>query len=211
MITERQIKEHLTSLIEVEGHSNLGDMSLEGLILAGIHFLMKREINPIVVPTTEMTEDIIKFHKKFKQEYSGPPRMLPHEYSWRDKFIKEELKEFQDAKTLVKKYDALVDMLFVINGTMYIMGLDIKRGWDAVYESNMTKEYVEWGKGKHGSTVHKGQFYAPPTDALRQILVDCGYDFRHEKEMEEANITEQPEPQKLIAITKKNGEPEIEY
>jgi predicted HAD superfamily Cof-like phosphohydrolase len=139
--------------------------SPEGLIMAGIATMMYGK-------HLTMGEDIRNFHEKFNQVYDGPPRCLPHDLDWRIGFKEEELREYKEAVEtgdLLKQYDALVDLLFVIVGTMYQQGLPLIPGWEAVVKSNMSKEYVANG-GKFGAGVHKGANYVKPDEDLNNIL-----------------------------------------
>lgn len=84
--------------------------------------------------------DIEDFHKKFKLEYTGQPRVLPDDLRlFRLNFISEELSEYNLSKTLEDEFDALIDMVYVILGTAHMQGLDFQAGWDRVHEANMQK------------------------------------------------------------------------
>jgi len=93
-----------------------------------------------LIETTGVQEDIRRFHEKFNISYDGPPRDLPKDVlEFRIKFLQEELKEYIEAKTLVKKYDALLDLLYVVHGTLLLHGLPANEGWAAVQAANMSK------------------------------------------------------------------------
>ena len=58
------------------------------------------------------------------------------------RMLKEELKELEDAEDDVDRFDALLDLKFVLLGTLGKMGLtadQISRGYAAVLEANNTK------------------------------------------------------------------------
>jgi predicted HAD superfamily Cof-like phosphohydrolase len=117
------------------------------------------------IPGDNFVSDIKTFHEAFNQVYDGPPRALPEEYAWRTKFMREELKEYNDAVKegdLVKQFDALLDLAYVVFGTLYLQGLPTQEGWAEIQRSNMSKECVPAGEGKFGATVHKGMTYTPP-------------------------------------------------
>lgn len=70
-----------------------------------------------------LMSDITDFHKKFGLEYDGPPRLLPADLQhFRTKFMEEENDEFLGAQTAEDQLDALVDLAYVVYGTMYLHG-----------------------------------------------------------------------------------------
>ncbi len=146
-----------------------GQAGPEGLILQGVAELM---INQVDI----MANCITEFHIKFAQQYNGSPRPLPPDLAYRIKFIHEELlKEYQmavDENDLIKQYDALLDTLYVVAGTLYLQGLPLMEGFLEIHKSNMTKELGEEGKGKFGKGVMKTANYVPPN--LRFILEKLG-------------------------------------
>lgn len=113
-----------------------------------------------------MSQDIASFHKKFDQEYTGEPRILPDDVSeFRLKFLEEELSEYRQSvkdKSIVEQVDGLFDLVYVALGTVYLMGVDIDEVWKEGHNSNMTKKVVKKGKGKMGFTVAKGFGYRRP-------------------------------------------------
>lgn len=89
--------------------------------------------------------DIYEFHLRFGLEYIGPPRFLPDELGeFRTKFMQEELNEYKDAKTLEKKLDALVDLMYVLLGTAHMHGfIHFEEAWNRVQAANMKKVRVK--------------------------------------------------------------------
>lgn len=87
-----------------------------------------------------MIKDIEDFHKKFGLVYDGEPRMLPKDVEeFRIKFMQEELQEYIDAETQEKKFDALIDLVYVALGTSYLHGFPFGKGWTTVHRANMNK------------------------------------------------------------------------
>lgn len=135
-------------------------------------------------------EDVADFHRKFGLEYQGPPRFLDPELTkFRLKFLKEELKEFEDAVTagdMVKAFDALIDLNYVSHGTAYLMGLPWAAGWAAVQRANMRKvraasledSAAKTGRG-HASDVVKPPGWIAPDTELTVLLSGAGW-FPHE-------------------------------
>jgi len=122
-------------------------------------------------------QDIADFHRKFGLEYDGRPRALPKELGdFRVDFKREELREYikashilhleltTEGKTpdrgviveqLEDQLDALVDMVYVILGTAYLHGYEVRwqEAWDRVHAANMAKvRAASAGDSKRGST-----------------------------------------------------------
>ncbi len=157
------VRKHFAKILKQAG-SHVASAGPEGLQLLGIAVLLQKQ--PL-----DMMKLVGEFHQKFKQTYDGPPRVLPPELYWRMDFCDEELEEYRKAVEdgdIEKQYDALMDLLYVILGTIYTQRLPLYEGFLEVHKSNMSKELVEVGKGKFGLTVHKGKDYKKPN--LKQFL-----------------------------------------
>ena len=94
----------------------------------------------------DQIKDIADFHFKFKQGYAGSPRFLDREtFEFRFHFMLEELIELRAAylqRDMTKALDALVDLDYVLKGTVHQMGLDqvFPEAWRRVQAANMLKE-----------------------------------------------------------------------
>lgn len=132
----------------------------------------------------DMIGDVNAFHAKFGQEYTGKPRMLPHDlHDFRVKFHEEETREYRDEQinlveavrrqdrrdivnSLELQLDALVDAAWVILGTA-----DLQFGrrafieaWRRVVKANMAK--VRKDMTSHGDgSVDSGR--APKYDIVK--------------------------------------------
>lgn len=86
---------------------------------------------------------IKEFHEKFELTYNGPPRNLdPTLRNFRIDFMDEELAEYAEACTagvLHDQLDALVDLVYVAIGTVYIQGFNFNEAFRRVHEANMKK------------------------------------------------------------------------
>lgn len=83
--------------------------------------------------------------------------------------LKEELNEFIEATTDVDRFDALLDLKFVLIGTLSKMGLDanqIRRGYSAVLSANNTKSKTKNAAGK----ITKPANFVGPEAKLQAIL-----------------------------------------
>lgn len=91
---------------------------------------------------TELAYQIKKFHVHFGIGYIGKPRLeLPTGIeTFRCNLMEEELQEYKDAETIEDKYDALIDMLFVLLGTFDLHGLPVMRGFNEVMRANLEKQ-----------------------------------------------------------------------
>lgn len=88
--------------------------------------------------------DVCNFHKKFGFKKVNKPSLLKKDlYNFRYKFLLEELQEFKIAhenNDLIEMSDALVDLVYVVLGTAYHMGLPFDDLWKEVHTANMLKK-----------------------------------------------------------------------
>lgn len=88
--------------------------------------------------------------------------------------LREEFEEFAEAwytDSLTEVYDALLDMMVIIEGTALTLGLDLERGMREVLRSNSTKinpQTMKPYEGGGSKKVQKGPHYIPPN--LRSIV-----------------------------------------
>lgn len=98
-----------------------------------------------------ITFDFVEaLHKKFNLPKPDKPALLNKELlEFRSKFMHEEVKEFiiaHNEGNLEDAFDALIDLIYVIYGTLYFMGIDKQMLFDGfveVHNANMKKEKVE--------------------------------------------------------------------
>lgn len=88
-----------------------------------------------------MIEDVRRFQeqilcKPFPTKPQNFSAELEHETVVR---LDEEIEEFQHAKLLSDKADALVDLIYFALGALHQAGVDTRRVWTAVQHANMTK------------------------------------------------------------------------
>jgi predicted HAD superfamily Cof-like phosphohydrolase len=124
-----------------------------------IAVMLERAAQRLVPGPVNQLGDIHDFHTKFGLAYAGDPRLLPRDlHIFRVSFMEEELQEFDSAymdDDLTKALDALVDLDYVLKGTVHLMGLSAvyPRGWARVHRANMQKIRAEKpGDSKRGST-----------------------------------------------------------
>jgi predicted HAD superfamily Cof-like phosphohydrolase len=98
---------------------------------------------------TGVVDDVKEFHIKFNQVGPDKPCLLPPmEERFRVKCLQEEVKEFEEAKTIKDKLDALIDLIYFAIGTAHRMGcLNLRDGitlfvtaWKRVHDKNMMKQ-----------------------------------------------------------------------
>ncbi len=89
-------------------------------------------------------------HRKFDMPQPNNPSLLPDDLlKFRLKFLREEIDEFEKAhkdNDLAEAFDAMLDLLYVLHGTLYFMGIDkytLMQGFHEVHKANMQKEKVE--------------------------------------------------------------------
>ena len=94
----------------------------------------------------ELLKDVREFHEKFCLGPLTSPGFLPNEHmKSRLDFIQEEFDELKTAvfnEDIVEAFDALIDIVYVVVGTAYLMGLPMGDGWDEVHSTNMAKVRV---------------------------------------------------------------------
>lgn len=131
--------------------------------------------------------DIEDFHHKFGIAYSGRPRHLDEDLeNFRVKFLVEELCEYvgqtdtitkliqaaivtrpeDDAPPImVDQFDALIDLAYVLFGTLHLHGFPFRQAWARVHRANMTKiraPSAADSKRQHSSDVIKPPDFVPP-------------------------------------------------
>lgn len=126
-------------------------------------------------------DDVGDFHQKFDIPYGVGPRDVPDDLlDFRIDFIKEELREFEDARDAGDEagmFDALIDMAYIIHGTAHILGYPWQEGWDEVQQANMSKRKVQpdGSDSKRGS---KWDVVKPPgwtAPDMERILKEHGW------------------------------------
>lgn len=129
-----------------------------------------------------MYGDICAFHEKYELEATRVPAFPAQALlEFRQKFLAEELEEFNDACTngdLVKAFDALIDLVYVALGTAYLMNLPFDEGWKAVHQANMRKVRVERAsESKRGSAfdVVKPDGWIAPEMMLQSLIMRQTY------------------------------------
>lgn len=121
-------------------------------------------------------EMVKEFHERFSVTVAQAPRELSgDEFSFRFKFLHEELREFDEAYRrgdLVKQADALLDLAYVVHGTALMMGLPWDDMFALVHEANMRKVSArEAGVvGRHPLDVVKPAGWVGPEDGLAALL-----------------------------------------
>lgn len=145
--------------------------------------------NEAPVKPFDPIKDIQLFHSKFGVDYKGPPRMLPEDvFEFRLKFLGEELSEWclhhqhmvsilRDDQApdkaelthhLEEQLDAMVDLAYVLFGTVHLHGLDhvFAEAWARVHRANMAKVRAQSAEeSKRGSAldVVKPAGWEPPS------------------------------------------------
>lgn len=92
-------------------------------------------------------DDVGRFHRKFglpsvSHEGVGPRNPDPEVIKFRVDFMQEELNEYAEAIAEgddAKAFDALLDLVYVAEGTAHFHGFPWQEGWDEVQKANMAK------------------------------------------------------------------------
>jgi predicted HAD superfamily Cof-like phosphohydrolase len=142
--------------------------------------------------------DVAEFHRKFKIEYEGKPRLMAADMSmFREDFLAEEVREYCEAtaaarlflalgkyekatESLTKAFDALIDLVYIALGNAYLHGFPFEKGWARVQEANMKKVRASSADESRASSgrgsihdVIKPKGWEPPT--LLDLVADNIY------------------------------------
>ena len=121
-------------------------------------------------------EMVKEFHERFSVTVAQAPRELSNdEFSFRFKFLHEELREFDEAYRrgdIVKQADALLDLAYVVHGTALMMGLPWDAMFAAVHDANMQKVSARDAgvAGRHPLDVVKPAGWIGPEATLAALL-----------------------------------------
>jgi len=135
-------------------------------------------------PLDRETAMVHEFHKKFGVNLNQlvSPGMMSHEtFNFRQMFMQEELNEFAEAyaeSDVVKMFDALLDLTYVIKGTALLAGITSTQwalGFDVVHNANMQKTRAQSAsESKRGSALDvikpPGWEVHKPEPKLKKIL-----------------------------------------
>ena len=91
----------------------------------------------------DFVKDINDMHLKYgvnEKVKEFDTEKLKEFFKFRFRFLEEELKELELAKTDDDAVDALIDLVVVALGTLDAFDVDIQLAWDRVLEANMNKE-----------------------------------------------------------------------
>jgi predicted HAD superfamily Cof-like phosphohydrolase len=109
-------------------------------------------------------QDVRDFHEKFdcyRQDRPGVPARGTVGLRWGliDEEVNRELRPAMDAGNLEDIADAIVDAIYVLNGTAVSYGIDLRPIWDAVHQANMAK--TDGGKRADGKILKPPGWVAP--------------------------------------------------
>lgn len=149
---------------------------------------------PTEKPALTMVSDIKDFHEKFGLIYDGSPRKLPPEMEeFRMTFFKEEYEELtKEGATDEDKFDACIDLMYIILGYCYLRGWDVREGWSRVHAANMAKVRAEKSdQSKRGShfDVIKPDGWKPPVLSDLVAIPDAA-----EEESTDPDLSEPTKP-----------------
>ena len=99
------------------------------------------------LPREQMCADIHEFSTKFNLPQTEGPALLNDELMhFRLAFMREELTEITEAYNIGDSeavLDGIVDLMYVVLGTAWMMNVPILDAWDRVHNANMKKVRVE--------------------------------------------------------------------
>ena len=95
---------------------------------------------------SEATRRIHDFNKAFGHpSYDGdlPVKLDDNRKMARASWMREEIQEFLDARTIAEEVDALVDCLYFVIGTAVEMNVDLSEPFEMVHNANMQKLFPD--------------------------------------------------------------------
>lgn len=101
--------------------------------------------------------------------------LTPKQYEWINRFVLEELEEFQTAfndQDIVDMVDAIGDLIYGAMGTFKKMGLSreqVRQCFTAIHTANMTKKRGDKGRGSDEDAIKPSNFMSPEA-AIADIL-----------------------------------------
>ena len=115
------------------------------------------------------TEMVREFHKVMGVPEGDKPGPLKFEkFATRHRMLKEEYQEYKDAKNIIEIIDAFGDMIYVIIGTMLVMGVDPDKVMEEIHKSNMTKKAEN--RASDGKILKDEDYVAP--DLAKVLGID---------------------------------------
>jgi hypothetical protein len=114
-------------------------------------------------------DDVGEFNRKFGLPHLGdgraPTLLTPDIFDFRIKFLREELREIEDAHVagdLAAFFDGLIDLTYVAQGTAHFAALPWHAGWAEVQRANMSKERVNRATDPRSTRGHHLDVIKPP-------------------------------------------------
>ena len=119
----------------------------------------------------EMVRD---FQLKMEQPVAEKPMVMSKKRrESRFIYMDEELKEFLAADTIVDQADAMIDLMYLVFGTLVELGVKPEKLFEIVHNANMSKL---WEDGKPHMDSEAGKIIKPPSfvrpEPLLQIEID---------------------------------------
>lgn len=119
------------------------------------------------VGSYDMVGAVLQFQERFGIPMSTEPVVLPPDIAaFRIRFIQEELDEYREAceaGDIVKQFDALLDIMYVVIGTALRQGLyRIDEGFARVHRTNMLKRLEEGPANGPSKGLVKPAGWKPP-------------------------------------------------
>lgn len=92
----------------------------------------------------DLTDDVYEAHFKFDSERSATPvrSTTDVDLETRRQYIREEFEELMaaiDSGKMTEIVGEIVDLIYVLVGTLVVLGLPLKPFWNAVHRANMAK------------------------------------------------------------------------
>lgn len=124
---------------------------------------------------------VYEFHKLFGHEIGDKPKKLTKsERVFRARLMREEVKEFVEAKDSVGQMDALGDLIYFALGCAVQAGIDLEPIFHTIHKCNMNKLHTnpdssKFVKYREDGKVLKPDGWVGPEEEIKNIIkAQCG-------------------------------------
>lgn len=121
---------------------------------------------------TDVYNEVKEFHSKFNHPVSDIPTQLTESRKAdRAMWMREEVQEFIDSKTIHDDIDAMIDLMYFALGTCVEMGIDPSIPFELVQKANMSKLFPD-GKPHYNehNKVIKPEGWVAPDDKIKEYI-----------------------------------------
>jgi predicted HAD superfamily Cof-like phosphohydrolase len=115
---------------------------------------------------------VMEFHRAFGHPFADKPAQLsPDRINARAEWMREEIRELEEATDLVDQADAVIDLMYFAIGTMVEMGVKPQHLFEIVHQANMEKLWPDGQpRYREDGKVRKPEGWRDPKTRLIEAL-----------------------------------------